>query len=287
MLKRQILALLVCVNSIMPTATHTISTSLAANMLAKVRYTARCIRNAWYSLFSYPDLFVDKEKALQDYIVLNDDPLAKPIIENILKQYDADAMGITVYENKHILKNKISMVDMHGSTNDIMRVIILQGYTLSEAIRDKSHPYYPCAEGILAHEIGHIVDHATAKLNIFKVAYFAIVTMSVFQAFKLTGNIMMSASAALGITALDYYYLNALITKLYHSYHRYCERVADYHVIEHAKDSRVLWQMAQYFRQQDINPLLDPVHPSCAERTAYLEKAAQELEAKIARENKS
>lgn len=190
---------------------------------------------------------------MKGYVSLHKDQQVKSEIDRIIKQYAPNDTDVRLYEKQGRYTWKPTTLDsVEGEADSKAKVVLLKANedngTIFYTMQNPSeYVYYPLIEGVIGHELGHIVNKSSQKRK------------------------WMSSVPSKRIRL---------------AYDRYDERRADKHVIAHAQDPHVLYQMARLFRKHAHMPY-DPEdpHPSCAERAAYFEKATQELEEKITREN--
>ncbi len=205
------------------------------------------------SLFSDTSVKNDLYYGMKGYVSLHKDQQVKSKIDRIIKQYAPNDTDIRLYEKQGRYTWRPTTLDsVEGEADSEAKVVLLKADQDNGAIfyamqNPSEYKFYPLIEGVVAHELGHIVNKSSQKRK--------------WMSFVPSKSIRLA-------------------------YDRYDERRADNHVIEHAQDPQVLYQMAQLFRENAHIPHdpRDP-HPSCAERAAYFEKAAQKLEEKIARED--
>ncbi len=233
------------------------------------------------------------------YRPINDDPRAKPVIDTILKQYAPHESDIRVYER---IESGYPYWESTGcpdilsgaSANSSYKSIWVDNKYISDAIRDRDDVYYQTTEATIGHEIGHIVNQSMQKRRLINgcitfgaVAGFMNYSVRAFNKIRMPWRSYLSAYAIYGsVIGISSKFLNL-------TYSRYDERRADHYMIKHVKNPYVLEEQAFAFKEDEKNDTrsflekrLWSTHPSSAERAAYFEKAAQELEEKIARESK-
>lgn len=175
-------------------------------------------------------------------------------------------------------------VDSINSFLGVMNDIILSKKAFLES---KWH----LAEGILAHEIGHAVNHekfSSARTMILWVLGTLIQWTICFYATK-NNNISRENIVALSSAAA----LALVNFATYRAASQKEERAADEHLIKYVQKPNVLYALAQDFKDYDkelearpfkkmyINSIFS-THPKPLDRAAYFEQAARELEEKLA-----